>query len=106
MTGAKPSMGRHSRSHGWRTRSSGLLLAPVAQLDRASDYESEGQRFESSRAYNLNPNHEQADPDWIRNRSPRFALGFRVSGPRAADNDSCGNAARWKKRCATEYQYR
>ncbi len=25
--------------------------APVAQLDRASDYESEGQRFESSRAY-------------------------------------------------------
>src|SRR5204863_2498008 len=25
--------------------------APVAQLDRVSDYESEGQRFESSRAY-------------------------------------------------------
>ena len=27
----------------------GLRQAPVAQLDRASDYESEGQRFESSR---------------------------------------------------------
>ena len=26
-------------------------LAPVAQLDRVTDYESEGQRFESSRAY-------------------------------------------------------
>src|SRR6184192_3738845 len=30
--------------------------APLAQLDRASDYESEGQRFDSSRAYNPRPN--------------------------------------------------
>jgi hypothetical protein len=27
-----------------------VLDAPLAQMDRASDYESEGQRFESSRA--------------------------------------------------------
>ncbi len=27
--------------------------APVAQLDRASDYESEGRRFESCRAYHV-----------------------------------------------------
>src|SRR5262245_48644685 len=35
-------------------------FAPVAQLDRVSDYESEGQRFESSRAYfanKLEPQH-------------------------------------------------
>ena len=29
--------------------------APVAQLDRASDYESEGRRFESCRAYQIFP---------------------------------------------------
>ena len=28
-----------------------LFFAPVAQLDRASDYESEGQEFESSRVH-------------------------------------------------------
>ena len=31
------------------------LCAPVAQLDRASDYESEGRAFESLRAHQLNP---------------------------------------------------
>lgn len=30
---------------------SGLRRAPVAQLDRASDFESEGRRFDSFRAY-------------------------------------------------------
>ena len=30
-----------------------LRYAPVAQLDRVSDYESEGRRFESSRARHL-----------------------------------------------------
>ncbi len=29
-------------------------VAPLAQVDRASDYESEGQRFESSRAHHTN----------------------------------------------------
>lgn len=32
-------------------RSLTLLHAPVAQLDRASDYESEGRRFDSCRAH-------------------------------------------------------
>src|SRR5207253_6883582 len=32
-----------------------LRHAPLAQVDRASDYESEGQRFESSRAHHQNP---------------------------------------------------
>src|SRR5919197_1597077 len=31
-----------------------LRHAPLAQVDRASDYESEGQRFESSRAHHPN----------------------------------------------------
>ncbi len=33
----------------------GLLRAPVAQLDRAPDFESVGRRFESCRAYHTNP---------------------------------------------------
>ena len=33
-----------------------LIHAPVAQLDRASDFESAGRRFESSRARHVNRN--------------------------------------------------
>ena len=35
-----------------RLRSSALIDAPLAQLDRVSDYESEGCRFESYRVHN------------------------------------------------------
>src|SRR5262249_907482 len=38
-----------------------LRHAPLAQVDRASDYESEGQRFESSRTH-----HSPLDEAWMR----------------------------------------
>ena len=38
-------------------------FVPVAQLDRASDYGSEGRGFESSRAYNMA--HDVPDMDYV-----------------------------------------
>jgi hypothetical protein len=59
-------------------------FAPVAQLDRASDYESEGRRFESSRVRDEKTQCSLGfcDGEWItglRARVGRGALGARIS---------------------------
>jgi phosphoribosyl-ATP pyrophosphohydrolase len=47
---AKPAQSGYLRAIGSKRGALRARHAPVAQLDRASDYESEGQRFESFRA--------------------------------------------------------
>ena len=47
--------GREGARTGAQRSVSLVPVAPLAQVDRASDYESEGQRFESSRAHHINP---------------------------------------------------
>ena len=39
--------------------------APVAQLDRVSDSDSEGRWFESSRAYQMNPLNRNGSGDFL-----------------------------------------
>ena len=54
------------RAHGYQARPA--RCAPVAQLDRASDYESEGRTFESFRAHQSplpNRNHRAIQPGFL-----------------------------------------
>lgn len=70
--------------------------APVAQLDRASDYESEGRTFESFRARHLFPEASQAQKALSVQRREAFAFpwlsrffrGFSVSPRRAPGGSS------------------
>ena len=53
------------KPNGFRVESKSLcdrLYAPVAQLDRASDFESAGRRFESCRAYHFWPEKQICGP--------------------------------------------
>src|SRR2546426_11740773 len=62
-----------------------LRHAPLAQVDRASDYESEGQRFESSRAHHQNP------------PRPPGVLGRLLTPPSGAFSSSIEGFARWDR---------
>ena len=53
------------------------VYAPVAQLDRVSDYESEGQRFESSRAYRKQNGNAAQKAQEVRLFVPFVLLVFR-----------------------------
>src|SRR5207249_1928101 len=66
--------------------------APLAQVDRASDYESEGQRFESSRAHHYYKDLETPPP--ARQAHVRFLVRFarRVRGDARSWRPRCGGS--------------
>ena len=71
----------------WHTASAGVAQkclaknAPVAQLDRASDYESEGRTFESFRARQISPSRRKPRTFPIPRSLAGLALLRQVSFP-------------------------
>src|SRR3546814_3831876 len=76
------------------------LHAPVAQLDRASDYESEGRAFESLRVHHSSPalsldRREEAFSDSLELAGGKVAgaIGFRAHACRMSRNSFASRAA-------------